>query len=213
MVNAHASGAGAVGAEVSGIDDPPVEERKAALRRELAARRRALPAEERARRAAEAGARLASLAEVRTARTIAAYLTGGGEIDPWPGLAALAKAGARIAYPRTIDSPAGLEFRVPDGAAEVRPGRMGVLEPAPGAALVEADAIDVFVVPGVAFDQRRHRLGRGGGHYDRLLAAVRAAGRRAAAIGLAYDFQVVAVCPVAPHDVPLDRVVTDRRIF
>jgi len=66
----------------------------------------------------------------------------------------------------------------------------------------------LFIVPGIAFDLRGHRLGRGRGAYDRVLARHAAAGR----IGLAYEFQVVPLLPSEPWDAPMDTVVTNARI-
>ena len=68
--------------------------------------------------------------------------------------------------------------------------------------------IELIVVPGVAYDPEGNRVGRGKGYYDRLLA-----GARATKIGIAYDFQVVDSIEAEPHDVRVDVVITDRRIF
>jgi len=70
-------------------------------------------------------------------------------------------------------------------------------------------AIDVVIVPGLAFDVHGHRLGRGGGFYDRFLARL---GRRTTLIGICCDQQIVDQVPLDDHDVPMDYVVTDRRI-
>ncbi len=75
---------------------------------------------------------------------------------------------------------------------------------------VPPSMIDVIIVPGLAFDQRGTRLGRGGGYYDRFLARVRDNG--ATTIGIAFDQQIVDEVPAAPHDLAVDRVVTDRRV-
>jgi 5-formyltetrahydrofolate cyclo-ligase len=72
------------------------------------------------------------------------------------------------------------------------------------------DQIDLILVPGLAFSKGRHRLGRGGGFFDRLLA-----GRGASAFKLAacFSFQIVDVIPTEPHDVVLDAVATEERVF
>lgn len=66
----------------------------------------------------------------------------------------------------------------------------------------------LWLVPGVAFDRAGRRLGRGGGHYDRLLA-----GGRGPRVGVAYDWQIVPVVPCEPHDVRMHWVVTDARVY
>src|SRR5690606_28846963 len=68
--------------------------------------------------------------------------------------------------------------------------------------------LDAVLVAGVAFDAHGHRLGRGGGYYDRLLAALTP---RTTTVGVCHECQVVETVPVAPHDVPVDLVVSDRR--
>ncbi len=85
----------------------------------------------------------------------------------------------------------------------------GVRTPRDGAP-VSPEILDLIVVPGLAFDSAGHRLGRGGGIYDRFLSRV---ARRTAVIAIAYDAQVVEHVPSSRHDVPVQFVVTDRRII
>jgi 5-formyltetrahydrofolate cyclo-ligase len=70
------------------------------------------------------------------------------------------------------------------------------------------DQIDLILVPGLAFSKDRHRLGRGGGFFDRLLA-----GRAANAfkLGLCFSFQLLEAVPTDGHDIVMDAVVTDER--
>lgn len=71
---------------------------------------------------------------------------------------------------------------------------------------VDADTIELIIVPAVAYDSRGNRLGRGKGFYDRLLQTT-----GATKIGVGYDFQLVDEIPVEPHDVPVDMVITQKR--
>jgi len=68
------------------------------------------------------------------------------------------------------------------------------------------ETIDLILVPGLAFSKDRHRLGRGGGFFDRLLAG-RAAG--AFKLGICFSFQVLESVPTESHDIVMDAVVTD----
>jgi 5-formyltetrahydrofolate cyclo-ligase len=68
--------------------------------------------------------------------------------------------------------------------------------------------VDLFIVPGVAFDKKGNRLGRGRGFYDRLLKGV-----TVPKIGLAYEIQMVAKVPVTSYDIPMDIVVTETMIY
>jgi 5-formyltetrahydrofolate cyclo-ligase len=71
---------------------------------------------------------------------------------------------------------------------------------------VDASTLDVVVVPGLAFTTDGHRLGQGGGHFDRFLVRL---GPHCLTIGVCFREQLVAELPMAPHDVLVDRVVTD----
>ena len=81
-------------------------------------------------------------------------------------------------------------------------GSFHIEEPT-GQNTVNADEIEVIVVPAVAYDRKGNRLGRGKGFYDRLLAST-----RATKIGVAYEFQIVDEVPTEPHDVAMDIVIS-----
>jgi 5-formyltetrahydrofolate cyclo-ligase len=93
---------------------------------------------------------------------------------------------------------------------EMVPGPIGAPEPPTWARSVPAESIDLFLVPGLAFDAAGGRLGRGGGHYDATLAAMPL---RAPRIGLAFEAQIVPEVPREAHDVALDAVVTEDRVL
>jgi 5-formyltetrahydrofolate cyclo-ligase len=94
-----------------------------------------------------------------------------------------------------------------DDDSELIPGPLGILEPSPEAPRPDVSAIDVVLVPGIAFDERGVRAGFGGGFYDRLLPLVAEAVR----VGVAYDEQITPQVPLEAHDVVMDIVVTPRR--
>jgi 5-formyltetrahydrofolate cyclo-ligase len=87
-------------------------------------------------------------------------------------------------------------------------GRSGISEPATGLPAVPGDTA-VALIPLVAWDVKGTRVGRGGGFYDRLFVVV---SPRIPRIGLAYEFQEVQDLPRDPWDLPLDYVITERRI-
>lgn len=82
------------------------------------------------------------------------------------------------------------------------------IEEPDGDNLIDASAMDMIVVPGMAYDRAGNRLGRGKGFYDRLLADA-----RAVTVGVAYDFQLVDEVPASEHDVPVHYVITPRGIY
>lgn len=85
------------------------------------------------------------------------------------------------------------------------PGQFRLSEPPTSAPLVDPGEVDLFVVPGLAFDREGGRLGHGKAYYDTALA-----GRRGRAVGLAWSIQVVDRVPMEPHDVRVDGVVTEE---
>lgn len=78
--------------------------------------------------------------------------------------------------------------------------------PKDGVDLHLPNEIDLILVPGLAFSEDRHRLGRGGGFFDRLLAG---AGKNAFKLGICFSFQILERIPTEAHDVVMDAVVTD----
>jgi 5-formyltetrahydrofolate cyclo-ligase len=89
---------------------------------------------------------------------------------------------------------------VEDLHTDLHLARMNIPEPVPDRPIVEPQPIDWVLVPGVAFDRQGHRLGRGGGYYDRLLPQLRKAAPRWA---LSFSEQLYESIPTEPHDVPL----------
>ncbi len=111
----------------------------------------------------------------------------------------------RVALPKFNPETHSYEFRqVLDLSTDLIPGPHDIPEPLPGLPLVPLAQITVFLVPAIAFDRQGMRLGRGQGHYDRLLA--QAPGRK---IGIGYRWQVIDTLPQDPWDIPMSKVITD----
>jgi 5-formyltetrahydrofolate cyclo-ligase len=128
-------------------------------------------------------------------------------------LSAALSHGRRIFAPR-VDGQR-LTFLEIGKATRWRRSAFGVLEPEAGEPLVlgtEGDLTTVLIVPGIAFDERGGRVGRGGAHYDRFLREARRHGR-IVAIAIAFELQVVAEVPREAHDEPVDTVVTEARVI
>ena len=97
-----------------------------------------------------------------------------------------------------------LELRRYTGPQSMAIGAYGIAEPV-GEAFTRLSDIDLVVVPGVAFDQQGHRLGRGKGYYDRLLPQL-----RAHKVGICYPYQLLEEVPAEPFDVLMDAVISGR---
>ncbi|NBC94905.1 MAG: 5-formyltetrahydrofolate cyclo-ligase [Deinococcus-Thermus bacterium] len=139
----------------------------------------------------------------RSAGTVAAYLAFGSEAD-LAGLFeddAARAAGRRIVLPR-VAAREGLTLHPFDAPRERH--RFGMEEPLATAPRVPPDAVDLILVPGLAFDLRGARLGYGGGHYDRLLPTLRP---EVARVGVAHPALQVERLPREPHDALLTHLV------
>lgn len=134
-------------------------------------------------------------------KTIAAFSAIPGEVD----LSELvARHPERVwVYPRVNGHH--LTFHaVENPALDLIPGAFGILEPSTTLTEIAVDGIDVFLCPGLAFDIRGGRLGRGRGFYDRMLAAARTGSLK---IGVCFPSQIVPDTFSEPHDIHMDEVV------
>jgi 5-formyltetrahydrofolate cyclo-ligase len=174
-------------------------------RRRLIALRLALAPEERQRCAAGIEQNLAELLAKLSGITIGFYWPIKGEFDPLPLAERFGMAGRSIALPAAIAVGAALEYRAWRPGDAMESGRHSIPVPRERR-LVQPD---ILVVPLVGFDEGRHRLGYGGGYFDRTLAAL---SPRPVAIGVGYEAALLPTIYPQPHDVTLDFIVTEARL-
>ncbi len=186
-----------------------LDHRKATLRLKARAARRAISPEMRHAASALIARRVLDLPELATARAVAAYGAMPEEVDTAGLIEELMSRGVRVALPRVVDRLT-MVLHWHDRTATLLDGAFSVKEPHHEASPAPVAAIDVFVIPGVAFDARCNRLGMGGGYYDRLLGGL---DTPRPVIGLAFDEQVFDELPVAEHDRPVDVLVTPTRVL
>ncbi len=186
---------------------------KNSIRSWLVALRRGQPVYEAEERNARIVARLLSLDCLRSARQVVAYMPVRGEVDPRPVIEALWQRGVQVLLPRCRpDEPGKMDLAGCACYEDLQPGSYGIPEPRAEACLpFDSLAPDVVLVPGVGFDPQGHRLGFGGGYYDRLLAGSPFSQSRY--VALAYDFQIVEDLPGEPWDISMHAIVTDQRII
>jgi 5-formyltetrahydrofolate cyclo-ligase len=178
------------------------------LRTAALARRDALGAEQRAAAACALAARMPPL-EITSSTVVAGYAPIRSEIDPVPLMQSLAARGAALAMPAIAARNAALVFRAwKPGEALVR-GAFGIFEPP---STVTQVVPDIVLVPLAAFDRAGHRIGYGAGYYDRTLAQL-CNGRPVTAMGLAFAVQEIPQVPALSHDVRLDYVLTEAKLF
>ena len=189
----------------AGVPDPAA---RATLRAELRVRRRVLPAADRIAAAMAVASRLLALPFAPTTGYVAGYWAMDGELalHAWQlGL----PAGCVYCLP-VLHEDGRLRFAPWRPGDPLAPNRFGIPEPdlAPSSRLHAAD-MAMIVLPLVGFDARGHRLGMGGGWYDRTLAFRRTAAAPPWLAGAAFELQRVDALEAADWDVPLDAVCTD----
>ena len=195
---------------------------KAKLRRAAIARRDAIDLDVRAAKSAAICARLVELLDrlgASAPHTAAAYAAMGSEVDPASFAAAAAARGWRMAYPcmlsATDAAACGQRMCMRAVAAGDASSAPFIAHPTRAFAamdidsdrfpIVSAEALDMVVVPLVAFDRADARLGYGGGCYDRYLPMLSPACQ---IIGIAFDEQRVDHVPTDAHDLPLPNIVS-----
>lgn len=196
-----------------GVEDVLRVRAKAELRKSVQRIRSTTPASARLARSEAIRARLLELDVYRGVHALALFrpIERKGEVDT-AGIDADARVrGIRVSYP-SLGEDGAMTFHVVESidAPDAFEDRgHGFPEPRADAELVPPSSIDLVIVPALAFDPEGNRLGYGAGHYDRFLAAC----PHAATVGVGFDFQILVEIPIMPGDVPVQRVVTDRRAF
>jgi 5-formyltetrahydrofolate cyclo-ligase len=181
---------------------------KAQTRRDALARRDALPAREREAAAKTIAARPFPLPVTRVA-VISGFMPMKSEIDPLPLMKKLEGQGARLALPVLAGRGKPLVMRAWTFGESLSEGVWGIREPELEAEEVEPD---ILIVPLLAFDRTGHRIGYGGGYYDRTLAHLRGC-KAVTAVGIAFAAQEVSAVPVTAGDARLDLVLTEREVI
>ena len=177
------------------------------LRRTLKQKRLQLAGAEIAEKSVKIAARLGAAAFYQNARTVMAYCSAFGEVDTREVLARLWADGKTVYVPLCdIQKQEAWPVQITD-MADLQPGAYGILEPRTGQK-AQLKALDLILVPGIAFDRRGGRIGFGAGYYDKLLQNMQA--YKAA---LAYDFQIVEDAFSQPHDVAMNCIITESELI
>lgn len=184
---------------------------KSALRTKMRHAMEAMSAAEARTKAEALAERALAWAPMARARRVMVYLSMSGEAGTGAIIERLLEAGVEVAGPRVDwESRTITPALIADPMSDVVEGNLGVPEPAPSAAGVPLETIDVVLVPALAYDLRGFRLGRGAGFYDRLLADTRRVGL---SLGFGLEAQLAPRVPTEPHDARLDALATERRLL
>ena len=166
--------------------------------------------------ASSAGKRIATLLRDceawRSASRIALFSSRPDEVDTTPISAAARVDRKKVLFPRTRPD-GGLEFAEVSDPDRLRPGRYGIGEPPKEILAVRLVRGDLVLLPGLAFDRRGGRLGRGGGYYDRAFGFAPSDPLRPTLVGLGFSFQLVERVPMTARDVPMDGISNENELI
>ncbi|MFO0813851.1 MAG: 5-formyltetrahydrofolate cyclo-ligase [Gemmatales bacterium] len=152
--------------------------------------------------------------EYAHAKTVLFYVDVRSEVRTRNSLTAALQSGKTIVIPWCTEAVELALFRL-ESLDELAVGMYKILEPKPELRLlpekqVDPKQIDLVMVPGVAFDRRGARMGHGKGYYDKLLENVRPG---TPLIALAFECQIFPEIPVAPHDVFMNKIITEKGVL
>ncbi|HWX19897.1 MAG TPA: 5-formyltetrahydrofolate cyclo-ligase [Candidatus Binatia bacterium] len=183
-----------------------LQDSKAALRRQVREQLNAMTPAQRSGDSAQARTLLLQQLIWHQAKSVLFFAPLPQELDLWPLLEEALAAGKSVGLPRfASEANRYMACQVKDPARDLHLGQFGIREPVQSC-LPLPFMLDLILVPGVAFDLHGRRLGRGKGHYDQLLTAM-----RGTTCGVAFDEQIVRAVPVEPHDVHLNCLLTPTR--
>jgi 5-formyltetrahydrofolate cyclo-ligase len=158
--------------------------------------------------------RFLALPDYAAARTVMFYIDVRAEVRTRHSLPEALRSGKKIVVPWCNDQ-GELELFHLTSMDELAVGMYKILEPKPElrqlpGKQVRAEDLDVVMVPGVAFDRRGGRMGHGKGYYDKLLQHARP---DAPLVALAFECQLFPEIPVAPHDIFMDKIITEAAVY
>ena len=173
---------------------------KKGLRRTIRERKRAMTEEEIVSRSEALGVLFAQSEAYKAAKTIYGYLPYNQEVRTVPMLEQALKDGKRVAVPKVYGDE--MKFLYLDDLTKVEKGYAGIPEPIADEPVAD-DETALVLMPGLAFDPQGHRIGYGGGFYDKFLAAE----PNHPTLALCYEFQMVEHLETEEFDIPVDTVI------
>ena len=179
---------------------------KKTLRKQILESRFKLSSDDRRAKSRKIEERLFSLSEFRDASKVLFYASFRSEVETWQMIRRALAEGKRVVLPRVKGRELAL-FAIRDFDRDVAPGAWDIPEPVRGTP-TKIGEIDLVIMPGAVFDEQGNRLGYGAGFYDRLLE-----GYGGMSVALAYEVQIVPEVEASPHDIPVKKIVTEKRII
>lgn len=181
---------------------PEIARWRKAERERLITARLAVLADDRAAMSARIAEGVDALIGDPAGRVVSLYWPFRGEPDLRSWIASITARGATAALPLVIEKGRPLVFRAYRPGDRLEKGVWNIPVPAEGAEVIP----DIVLAPVVGFDPQNYRLGYGGGFFDRTLAALP---RKPLVIGVGYSLQAIPTIQPQPHDIAMDRIVTE----
>ncbi len=172
----------------------------------ISLRKTVISDEERLNFSREIAQKVMAQVEVKNAETVFCYSAYAGEVETDLLIDALLGMGKKVCLPLCDKNTNTMTAREIKSRSELALGAYGILEPSGKEILPEE--IDFIIVPMVAFDKKRTRLGYGGGYYDRYLPKT-----KAFKCGIAYSFQQAENLPRGEYDILLDMIITEKEVI
>ncbi|MDP4182140.1 MAG: 5-formyltetrahydrofolate cyclo-ligase [Bacillota bacterium] len=187
--------------------------KKDIIRKNILAIRNLIDENEQINKSKEIFNTVTGLIEYSNCKTIMCYVDFRGEVITKDIINLSLKLNKTVCVPKVYKDMGGnqeiLASIIKDPEIELSKGKFGILEPsAEYLRRIDAEEIDMVIVPGIAFDTRRNRIGFGAGFYDKFFKRVRSNCFKAA---LAYEFQIVEEIPADSFDIPMDLIITEER--
>ena len=173
---------------------------KQELRKKIREQKRAMTEQDIVRKSARLGELFAASEVYRNAKTIYGYLPYNQEVRTVPMLERALAEGKRVAVPKVYGEE--MKFLYLDDLTKVEKGYAGIPEPVDDGPVAQ-DETALVLMPGLAFDPQGHRIGYGGGFYDKFLAAE----PNHPTLALCYEFQMLPELHTEEHDIPVDTVL------
>ncbi|MBI5205687.1 MAG: 5-formyltetrahydrofolate cyclo-ligase [Nitrospirae bacterium] len=184
---------------------------KRTIRRETLQKRDAIAKNLKAEKDISIMQRIIMLPEFSVAKTILFYASFRSEADTMDMIKLSLHLGKLAVLPRVCKKENILKLYEIKNMDELARGYMWILEPSVDEArLRKLSDIDLVIIPGAAYDTHGNRLGYGAAYYDKLLATM---GKKILIIAPAYEEQIVEKIPAEPHDIKVDKIITDKRVI
>ncbi len=181
-------------------------EQKKQLRTLIKQRRSTLPMTSRAKMSQQIIQFLHEIDEFNQAKSIFCYISYLDEVETQPLISRFLEQKLALAVPKIMNKTEMLAVSLKD-LSDLEPDKMGILTPKSNQAA--SGPYDIVITPGLGFTERGDRLGYGRGYYDRWFSKNEVKTK----IGIAFEVQLVDELPLEETDMPLDILVTEKRII